>query len=345
VVAPFGGLPLPVGRGSRAHGVLPDLIKMIVAFHSHTLTFRGSENALWDYACMNEALLGNRSIVSCRFRPDLETNPVFQKWKSRFPVITYSSRADLQRLLKERGVEVLYMIKAGRYDGFLVPGIFNAVHAMFPTGEFHGDAFAFVSPWVSRVMTGQLDSFVPHWVPRLDFGQNLRPGLGIPERARVFGRHGAKDTFNIPFVQRTVVRHAREFPGDHFLFLNTEPIPGSDHLPNIHYLPATNDATTKAAFLVSCDAMLHARWHGETFGLAVAEFAVLGKPVLTFGGSRERAHLELLGDCGRVYENQSQLGKMLANFQRGPARDCPYGRFAEESTVMDYFQEKFLRTV
>ena len=176
------------------------------------------------------------------------------------------------------------MIKAGRYDGFWVPGVFNAVHAMFPTGEFHGDAFAFVSPWVSRVMTGRLDSFVPHWVPRLDFGQSLRPSLGIPEGARVFGRHGAKDTFNIPFVQRAVVQHARRCSGDHFLFLNTEPIPGSAYLPNIHYLPATYDATEKAAFLASCDAMLHARWHGETFGLAVAEFAVLGKPVLTFEG-------------------------------------------------------------
>ena len=317
---------------------------MTVAFHSHTLTFRGSENALWDYARMNETILGNQSILCCRMRPDLETNPVFQKWKSRFPVIAYSSRVQLGLCLKERGVEVLYMIKAGCYDGFLVRGLRNAVHAMFPTGEFHGDAFAFVSPWVSRVMTGRLDSFVPHLVPRLDSGKSLRSALAISEGVRVFGRHGAKDTFNIPFAQKAVLRHAQRYPADHFLFLNTEPIPGSLHLPNIHYLPATNDSAAKAAFLASCDAMLHARWHGETFGLAVAEFAVLGKPVFTFGGSRERAHLELLGDCGRVYESQAQLEKMLANFQRDPGRDCPYGRFAKESTVMDYFQRKFLQT-
>jgi len=73
---------------------------MTVAFHSHTLTFRGSENALWDYARMNETVLGNQSILCCRMRPDLETNPVFRKWKSRFPVIAYSSRVQLGRCLK-----------------------------------------------------------------------------------------------------------------------------------------------------------------------------------------------------------------------------------------------------
>ena len=315
---------------------------MTVAFHSHTLTFRGSENALWDYACMNESVLGNLSILCCRMRPDLQSNPVLQKWKSRFPVITYSSRAELGRCLQERGVEVLYMIKAGPYDRFLVPGLRNAVHAMFPTGEFHGDAFAFVSPWVSRVMTGRSDSFVPHWVPRLVSSVSLRSALGIPEGARVFGRHGAMDTFNIPFARKAVVRHARQYPEDHFLFLNTEPIPGSTHLPNIHYLPGTHDPAAKAAFLASCDAMLHARWHGETFGLAVAEFAILGKPVLAFGGSRERAHLELLGDCARLYHNQTQLEKQLADFQPGAALDSPYGRFAKEAVVMEYFQGKFL---
>jgi len=54
------------------------------------------------------------------------------------------------------------------------------------------------------------------------------------------------------------------------------------------------DQGEKARFFATCDIMLHARLHGETFGLAVGEFAVLGKPVITFAGSRERAHLEML---------------------------------------------------
>ena len=42
----------------------------------------------------------------------------------------------------------------------------------------------------------------------------------------------------------------------------------------------------KEAFYRTCDAMLHARRDGETFGLAVAEFSVRNKPVITKGASK-----------------------------------------------------------
>ena len=37
----------------------------------------------------------------------------------------------------------------------------------------------------------------------------------------------------------------------------------------------------KSRFLYACDAMIHARADGETFGMAVAEFSVHNRPVLT----------------------------------------------------------------
>jgi hypothetical protein len=317
---------------------------MKVTFHSRLLTERGSEGAMLDYARLNRSVLGNESILCLPNNPEFVEHPIFKKWQEEFPILLYRSKHELGRKLEKEGVAVLYLTKPGPWDGFLVPGIKNCIHAQFLCDEFHGDAYAYLSPWMSRVMTGREDSYVPFFVPRLESGENLRTRLKIPATAKVFGRHGGWDTFNIPFVRRAVAEHALRHPGDHFVFLNTDPIPGTRGLTNVHYLPGTVDMEEKARFLATCDAMLHARWHGETFGLAVAEFAVLGKPVFTFGGSRERAHLELLGDCGRVYESQAQLEKMLANFQRDPGRDCPYGRFAEESTVMDYFQRKFLQT-
>jgi len=98
----------------------------------------------------------------------------------------------------------------------------------------------------------------------------------------------------------------------------------------------------KAKFLDTCDAMLHARWHGETFGLAVAEFAVLGKPVITFAESRERAHLEMLGSAGLLYRNRNELRKILEDFQPHRAVGTEYDQHADPSLVMRVFQEKFL---
>ncbi|MEY5063403.1 MAG: hypothetical protein RLZZ112_1367, partial [Verrucomicrobiota bacterium] len=41
------------------------------------------------------------------------------------------------------------------------------------------------------------------------------------------------------------------------------------------------------------------------------EFAMLGKPVLTYAKSPERAHLEILGDAAVAYQNAQELKELL----------------------------------
>jgi hypothetical protein len=315
---------------------------MNLAFHSNSMSQRGSENALWDYANLNETILGNHSVICYPAKIEDTENPTFSKWKARFPLVPYRTKVELTSKLKERGVNILYQIKPGPYDGFVVPGVKNCIHSMFLSDEFHGDAFAYVSQWCSRVMTGREVSFVPHFVPKLESKENMRVELGIPSEATVFGRHGGNDTFNIPFVWQVVVEHTRKFPRDHFLFLNTRPIRGTEKLSNVHYLPATVDPVKKAKFIATCDAMLHARWHGETFGLAVGEFAVLGKPVITFSESRERAHLEMLGNQALLYRNGRQLANILEEFVPHSTRGTQYEEYGNPQAVMQMFREKFL---
>ncbi len=113
-------------------------------------------------------------------------------------------------------------------------------------------------------------------------------------------------------------------------------------LANIHYLPATVDPVEKAKFLATCDAMLHARWHGETFGLAVGEFAVLGKPVITFSESRERAHLEMLGNQALLYRHGGELAEKLREFRPHKTQGTQYEIFSEPKIVISLFQKKFL---
>ena len=315
---------------------------MKVAFHSRLVTERGSEAALLDYARLNRSVLGNESILCFPDRPELAANPILKKWQEEFPVLLYKTRGNLGRALQQKGVEVIYLTKPGVYDGFLVPGLKNCVHAQFLCDEFHGDVYAYLSSWVSRVMTGREDSFVPFYVPRLESTENLRKQLKISSEARVFGRHGGWDTFNIPFVRKVVADHARRYTTDHFVFLNTKPIDGTEELPNVYYLPATVDKEEKARFLATCNAMIHARDTGETFGLAVAEFAVLGKPVITFSESKERAHLEMLGNQALLYRNAGELAGILRKFRPHKTHGTEYETFADPKVVMELFQKKFL---
>lgn len=316
---------------------------MKIAFHSRLLTERGSEGAMLDYARLSTTILHHESVICLPDNPEFAGNSLLSRWRREFHVIHYRNQHELGKTLRKEGVEVVYMTKPGPWDGFLVPGVRNCVHAQFLCDEFHGDAYAYLSRWMSRVMTGGEDAFVPFYVPRLNTDCDLRAKLSIPREARVFGRHGGWDTFNIPFVRRVVEQHARRHPEDHFVFLNTEPVRGTEKMANVHYLPATVDPLYKATFLSTCDAMLHARWHGETFGLAVGEFAVLGKPVIVFSGSRERAHLEMLGDRALLYRDQAELEQILSSFRPGRVHGTEYERYADAAAVMGMFQEIFLR--
>jgi hypothetical protein len=88
--------------------------------------------------------------------------------------------------------------------------------------------------------------------------------------------------------------------------------------------------------------MLHARLHGETFGLAVGEFAVLGKPVITFSESRERAHLEMLGKQALLYRNTGELAEILKEFRPHKTYGTEYNIYADPEKVMQMFAERFL---
>jgi hypothetical protein len=98
--------------------------------------------------------------------------------------------------------------------------------------------------------------------------------------------------------------------------------------------------------------MLHARTRGETFGLAVAEFAAHGKPVITSSvhhdGGFARFHIDTLGERGCFYQDHASLVRLLTQFDRSDARAkgaehwrAPYAPF-EPHAVMRAFRTTFL---
>lgn len=103
-----------------------------------------------------------------------------------------------------------------------------------------------------------------------DTAESLRKELHIPKNAIVFGRHGGNDTFDMDFVKQAVIKTVMN-KNIWFLFLNTDPF--FSH-KRIIYLPATADLKYKTKFINTCDAMIHGRYHGETFGLACGEFSI-----------------------------------------------------------------------
>ena len=286
---------------------------MRIAFHSSYLGYRGTEVALMDYARGAQEVLGQQAFFLMPWAEAADRHPVAARMREIAPLRFYRSADEREGILREEGADFFYGIKNGWNDGVYSQRVPTGIHAIFRESEFHGDIYAYVSSWLSDVMAHGQAEWVPHMVRLGEAEGDLRTEWNIEPEATVFGRHGGDDSFDIPWVRQLVVETARKNSDVWFLFLNTRPFPGAFGLPNIRFLPATADPVRKRRFLNSCDAMLHGRQRGETFGLSCLEFAMLGKPVLTYGASPERAHLEILGDRAVTYQNAEELKKRLGD--------------------------------
>ena len=320
---------------------------MIVAFHTNQLGERGTEVALFDFAHYNEALLGNQSIVLTPQPADQAHPDVRKRFHDRFEVIHYKDATRLEKdILVPKGADVFYNIKRGMPDEVDIREVKFCVHAVFRANHPHGDVYAYISEWLARHMAGEEGRWVPLIVHKPASDEDLRSELGIPRDAIVFGRYGGAATFNVKGVREAVLNVARRRRDIHFVLLNT-PLrpPRFRSMPeNIHFLPVTIDPIGRSRFINTCDAMLHARRSGETFGLACAEFSAHNKPVITYAKSKCKAHIENLQGRAITYRSRRELKKILLGFRRpDPSEnwDVVTDAFSPER-VMRKFNEVFL---
>ena len=165
--------------------------------------------------------------------------------------------------------------------------------------------------------------------------ENLREELKIPENAIVFGRYGGKESFDINFVHDIIKQIVNIRDDVYFLFMNTNVF--YQH-KNIIHLPGNADMVYKRKFINTCDSLIHARDRGETFGLTCGEFAICKKPVITWGGSREREHLLILKEKAVIYNNKEHLFSILNTFTKDKYNVNENGyMFYTPKNVMDIF--------
>jgi hypothetical protein len=60
--------------------------------------------------------------------------------------------------------------------------------------------------------------------------------------------------------------------------------------------------------------MIHGRTHGESFGLAIGEFAACLKPIICHNQHLDHAHLDILKEKAIIYSNKDELVNILTTF-------------------------------
>lgn len=319
-----------------------------VLFHENQLGERGTSVAMYDYAYYAKRFLNIEPIIAYN-STNVNNTQAIEKFKAEFPVIDYEKFEDVDKFIEKNDIQYFYVIKYGYNDGILSNSAVNLIHSVFSKSvdDIHGDKYAVVSEWQSIASSNKIPH-IPHMLNLYNTEDDLREELAIPKNAIVIGRHGGYDTFNIDFVTESIINVLNKRNDVWFLFLNTEK---KVYHERCIYLDKTTDLKRKTMFINTCDAMIHARDYGETFGLSVLEFAAKNKTIITYdnefyqtqhplGG---RNHFLFLQDQCYKYSYKQQLDEIFLNIKKEAVFNTSF--LAEKFSpinVMNLFKERFL---
>jgi len=339
-----------------------------------TANERGTAVATYDYAHFNETLLNNRSILLARevHRGD----PSLERFAERFNINYFASEAERYSIIKVNNVQLCYHLipgkKAHGHPTYRRPeGCRIAYHCVFSTSDPAGDVYAPISRYLND-KNGTSFPVVPHMIHLPDHDRDMREELDIPAEATVIGRHGGACRFNINFAHELLHETVQSNPNIYFLFLNTDRFCESH--PQIIHLPVCYDLDEKVRFINTCDAMLHGRKGGETFGIAVGEFSIKNKPVITYyppqsglANVKHRArqafnsvtkiaqrlpitpaheHINILGGKALTFSSKKELKLILDNFDREWSQKQDWDAYSANyspSPVMKKFDRVFIQ--
>jgi len=317
---------------------------MKILFHANTLNYRGTTVAITEYAHYNQEILGNESVIAyCKTYGEEKgmgnESAVIAALEKKFKVVGYST-GYIEKEIDSEKIDLAYFIAGGEKSS-LPKNCKTAVHAVFQYNDPHGDRYAYISKWLSDEMSQGQIPYVPHIVNLPTPKTNYRKVLGIRDDQIVVGRIGGYYTFDIPGIREYVKKLVTDNDAFVFIFVGTEPF--VNH-PNVKFINEIHSPQKKADFIATCDCMLHARHRGESFGLSIAEFLFLNKPVLAWNGGHDRNHLEMLKDSNTLYNDENDLNYMLHNL--GDFKEDWTARVSEYNpeNVMKKFKEVFLDT-
>ena len=216
-------------------------VSMRIAFQTNQLSERGTEIALYEYASLNETILGNTSIILFNRDNPHNIDAVFEKFSYQFPTFGYRDAVECDEIIRRENCDLLYAIGSGKGRAMISRTVPTMVHDVFMTSPtaIRGSSYAYISRWLSDYCSDGLIPYVPLTVSRVEVTGDFRIELGIPSDAFVFGCYGGNKSFDIGFVKNDVIPDILRKRDDiHFVFMNIEKF--CDH-ERVHFLPRSVD--------------------------------------------------------------------------------------------------------
>ena len=299
------------------------MLHMNIGFFVRHFTERGTEVAIYDYAKYNEEMLNNKSFIIC-FTQETQQRINFPtvrhsygKFKERFQIIEIQDINDMSTIINDLHLSFFYTQTHGggndiyQFNNKKIWGNCKTIkHCVFDTTFPESDFYISISTMLN-VKNNTNIPVIPYIISLPSTDENLRNELHIPQDAIVFGRYGGFSEFNITTAHTAIAEYVHVNENCYFLFMNTHKF--YEH-PRIIYLDMNVDLHYKTKFINTCDAMIHAREMGETFGAAIAEFSSKNKPIITCN-SGDVEHIKILGEKAIVYQSKEDLIHIFQNIK------------------------------
>lgn len=317
---------------------------MKIAFHDNSLCLRGTTVAIYDWAYWTRQYLNVDPIIMFNLQNNFNDQGVIKKFEKEFPVFGYENKNQIDDILSKNNCDAFLMEKGGEPDGVIsksCKNLVNAISGWWKPEWVHGDVYAMGSKWLSKLTNYEIP-YVPYIVHLPDHDLDMRGELNIPNDSLVIGRNGGWDTFDIPFVKQSIIEVLDKRKDIWFVFQYTEPFYQHER---IIYLDPTADLNEKVKFINTCDAMIHARYIGESFGLSCAEFSLRNRPVITYYNSLERNHIDTLKDKGIYYQDKSEIDFILLNLDKKEINNLEWNCYQDYSPekVIQKFEQVYLK--
>ena len=208
------------------------------------------------------------------------TKASYEKFKESFQIIEIDDINDMKIHIEKFNLTHFYTLTHGGKDIYnfndrlLWQNCKTIKHCVFNASVKDADINLVISSEVCKNT-----EVLPHMIDLPKCTENLRDNLKITNDKIVIGNYGGSDSFNISYVHKAIIRYLSVHENIIFLFMNNKTF--NHKKKNIIYLPMNVDTMYKIKFINTCDCMLHARDMGESFGIAIGEFIVNNKPVIT----------------------------------------------------------------
>jgi len=290
-----------------------------VGFFIRHFTERGTEVAIYDYAKYNEDILFNKSYIICfNYLQQKKLGfPIerisYNKFNLKFKIIEIGDINEMEYIIKKYNLSFFYTLTYGirdiyQFENKNIWGNCKTIkHCVFDTSYPESDFYISISKTICK---NKNTIVIPHIVSLPNCDENLRNDLKIPQDSIVFGRYGGFSEFNLLMTHDAIIEFLKLNDNTYFLFMNTDKF--YIH-PKIIYLDLNLDLIYKVKFINTCDAMIHARFDGETFGLSIAEFSIKNKPIITCPCGH-LAHINILNNKAILYNSKEELVNIFLIF-------------------------------